>query len=54
MLDATGTKKHNSRKMLDGTGIEKASLTQYVRRSWCEKLPFTENAGERLAPKKFL
>ena len=54
MLDVTGTKKHNSRKMLDGIGIEKASLTQYVRRSWCEKLPFTENAGERLAPKKFL
>ena len=24
------TKKLNSRKMLEGTGIEKASLTQYV------------------------
>ena len=30
--------------MLDGTGIEKASLTQYVRWGWREILLFTENA----------
>ena len=30
----------NSRKMLDETGIEKASLTQYVRRGWHEKPVF--------------
>ena len=41
MLGGAGTKKRNSRKMLDGTGIEKASLTQYVRRGWREKVLFT-------------
>ena len=32
--------------MLDGTGIEKASLTQYVTWGWREKLLFTENARQ--------
>ena len=44
MLGRAGTKMLNSRKMLDGTDIEKASLTQYVRRGWREKPFFTENA----------
>ena len=39
-----GTKMLNSRKMLDGNDIEKASLTQNVRRDWREKPLFTENA----------
>ena len=38
MLGVTLTKKLNSRKMLDGTGIEKASLTQYVTPGWHKKL----------------
>ena len=44
MLGKAGAKKFNSRRMLDGTGIEKASLTQYVRWGWREKPSFTENA----------
>ena len=44
MLGGTGTKKFNSRKMLGGNGIEKVSLTQYVRRGWSEKPLFTEKA----------
>ena len=43
-MGGAGTKMLNSRKMLDGNGIEKASLTQYVRRDWREKPLFTENA----------
>ena len=46
MLGAAPTKKLNSRKMLDGTGLEKASLTQYVRRGWREKSVFTENVRQ--------
>ena len=42
MLGGPGTKKLNSRKMLDRTGIEKSSLTQYVRRGWREKPLFSE------------
>ena len=30
--------------MLGGAVTEKARLTQYVRRGWCEKDLFTENA----------
>ena len=44
MLGRASTKMLNSRKMLDGNGIEKASLTQYVRRDWLEKPLLTENA----------
>ena len=40
MLGVADTKKLNSRKMLDETGIEKASLTQYIRWGWCEKVLF--------------
>ena len=39
--------------MLDGTGIEKASLTQYVRWGWCGKLLFTENARQGWYKKSF-
>ena len=35
--------KLNSRKMLEGTGIEKASLTQYVRQGRHKKVQFTKN-----------
>ena len=44
MLDGTGTKKFKSKKMVDGPGIEKVSLTQYVRRGWRVKPLFTENS----------
>ena len=44
MLDGADIKKLNSRKMLDGAGIEKVSLSQYVRRSWHEKPLFTDTA----------
>ena len=37
MLGAAGTKMLNSRKMLDWNGIEKTSVTQYVRQDWLEK-----------------
>ena len=47
------TKKLNSRKMLDGNGIEKASLTQYVMWGWQEKLLFTENARQGWYKKSF-
>ena len=30
--------------MLDGAGIEKASVTQYVRWDWHKTFLFTENA----------
>ena len=53
MLGVTLTKKLNSRKMLDGTGIEKASLTQYVRWGWQEKLLFAENARQGWYKKSF-
>ena len=44
MLGGADVKKLNSKKMLDVTGIEKASLThQCVRWGWREKLIFTEN-----------
>ena len=46
MLGRAGTKKVNSRKMLDGTGIEKVSLTQYVRWDWRQKPVFAENARQ--------
>ena len=39
--------------MLDGTRIEKASLTQYVRWGWREKLLFTENARQGWYKKSF-
>ena len=39
--------------MLDGTGIEKASLTQYVTWGWREKLLFTENARQGWYKKSF-
>ena len=32
--------------MLDGTGMEKVSLTQYARLGWREKSLFTENARQ--------
>ena len=41
MLDRANTKTLNSRKMLDGIGREKASLTQYSRQGWRKKSPFT-------------
>ena len=44
MLGGAGYKKFSSRKMLDGPGIEKVSLTQYVRWIWREKSLFTENS----------
>ena len=44
MLGSGDTKKLNLRKMLDRTGIEKVTLTQYVRWAWSEKPLFTENA----------
>ena len=44
MLGVTLTKKVNSRKMLDGTGIEKVSLIQYVTPGWHKKAQFTKNA----------
>ena len=44
MLGGAGTKMFDSRKMLDGPDTEKVSLTQYVRRGWCEKPLFTENS----------
>ena len=44
MLGGADTKMLNSRKMLDENGIEKASLTQYVRRNWRKKPLFYENA----------
>ena len=43
MLGETGTKKLNSRKMLDRTDVEKASLNQYIEQDWREKPLFTEN-----------
>ena len=46
MLGRAGTKMPNSRKMLDGTDIEKASLTQYVRRGWHENLFSLKILGE--------
>ena len=46
MLDGAGTKKLNSKKMLNETVMEKVSLTQYIRRGWREKPLFTENAGQ--------
>ena len=45
MLGGAGTKKLNSRKMLDRTGIEKVSLTQYVRWGWQKNPLFTDNAS---------
>ena len=53
MLGVAGTKKLNSRKMLDGTGMEKDYLTQYVRRGWREKSLFTENARQGWYKKTF-
>ena len=44
MLGGASTKKLNSRKMLDRTGIEKVSLTQYVRWGWQKNPLFTDNA----------
>ena len=45
MLGGVGTQKLNSRKMLDGAGIEKVSLTQFVRRGWSEKPLSSDHAG---------
>ena len=45
MFCAVCTRKLDSRKMLDGTGIEKVSLTQYVRRGGHKKVQFTKNVG---------
>ena len=53
MLGGADTRKLNSRKMLDGTGMEKASLTQYVRWGWREKLIFTETAKQDWYKKSF-
>ena len=53
MLGGADTRKLSSRKMLDGTGIEKASLTQYVRWGWQEKLLFAENARQGWYKKSF-
>ena len=43
----------NSRKVLDVSGIEEASLTQYVRRDWSEKLLFIKNAKRSWYKKPF-
>ena len=53
MLGKDDTKKLNSRKMLDRTGIEKSSLTQCVRWGWRKKLIFTENARQGWYKKSF-
>ena len=45
--------KLNTRKMLDRNGIEKNSLTEYVRWGWREKLLFTENARQGWYKKSF-
>ena len=45
MFGVACTIKLNSRKMLDGTGIEKTSLTQYVERGGHKKVQLTKNAG---------
>ena len=39
--------------MLDGAGIEKASLTQYVRPDWHKKPLFTEHARRGWYKKTF-
>ena len=46
MLGRAGTKKFDSRKMLDGPGIEKVSLTQYVRWGWRKKPLSIENSRQ--------
>ena len=43
MLGGDSIKKLNSRKMLDGTSIEKVYLTEYFRRGWRQKPRFTDN-----------
>ena len=48
------TKELFPRKMLDGTGIEKARLTQYVKRGWHHKAEFTENARRGWSKQKLL
>ena len=53
MLGGADTKKFNSRKMLDGTGMEKVFLTQDVRQGWREKSLFTENARQGWYKKTF-
>ena len=53
MLGGANSKKLISRKMLDGAGIEKASLTRCVRWGWREKLIFTENARQSWYKKSF-
>ena len=40
----SNTKDLYPRKMLRGAGIEKTSLTQYVKQGWHKKAQFTKNA----------
>ena len=54
MLGRGDTKKIFLLKILNGPLYKTAPLTQFVRWSWREKLPLTEDAGRRLVPKKFL
>ena len=49
----SNTKELFLRKMLGGAGIEKARLTQYVRRGWREKAEFTENGIHGWSRKRF-
>ena len=44
MFGGADTKKLFSFKMLEGAGIDKAPLTQYVRRGWHKKALFPKNA----------
>ena len=53
MLGGADTKKLNSRKNARRTGIEKASLTQYVRRGWRENLFSVKMLGEADIKKPF-
>ena len=53
MLGGADSKKLISRKMLDGTGIKKALLTQCVMWGWREKLIFTGNARQGWNKKSF-
>ena len=44
MLGGADTKKSFLLKMIDGAGIKKVPISQYVRRYWHEKAVSTENA----------
>ena len=53
MLFGADTKELFPLKMLDGGGLEKAPLAQYVRRGWHEKAEFTENARKSFFNQRF-